>query len=104
MLFRNCLGMMASVSTLARSSGQHDAGEIRERLHLEVPHVDEVPGHRGGGGHGGADQVGAPALALAPLEVAVGGGGATLPRLQAVGVHGQAHGAAGLAPLETGGA
>ena len=46
--------------------------------------------------------MGAAALALAALEVAVGGRGAALARLEPVGVHGQAHGAARLAPLETG--
>jgi hypothetical protein len=56
-----------------------------------------------GGGHGRADQVGAPAGALAAFEVAVAGGGAALARLQPVGVHRQAHAAARLAPLEAGG-
>ena len=43
-----------------------------------------------------------PAAALAALEVAVRGRGAALARLQDVGVHSQAHRAAGLAPLEPG--
>ena len=43
--------------------------------------------------------MGAAALALAALEVAVRGGGAALPRFQLVRVHAQAHGAAGEAPL-----
>ena len=59
-----------------------------------------MPVQRGGGGHGGADEVGAPARALAAFKVAVAGGGAALARLQAVGVHGQAHAASGFAPLE----
>ena len=50
----------------------------------------------------GAHQVGAAAGALAALEVAVRGRGATLARRQPVGVHGQAHGAARLAPFEAG--
>src|SRR3712207_8395492 len=40
--------------------------------------------------------------ALAALEVAVRGRGAALLRREAVGVHGEAHGAAGLAPVEAG--
>src|SRR5271163_2713013 len=36
-----------------------------------LPHVDETAGDRGGGGHGGRDQVGAAAIALAALEIAV---------------------------------
>ncbi len=44
-----------------------------------------------------------PALeALTALEVAVGGRGAALARLQPVVVHGKAHGAARLAPVEAG--
>ena len=44
-------------------------------------------------------QVGAAALALPALEVAVGGRGAALPRRELVRVHAQAHRAAGEAPL-----
>ena len=39
-------------------------------------------------------------VALAAFEVAVGGRGATLLRLQLVGVHAQTHRTSGLAPLE----
>eukprot|EP00958_Prasinococcus_capsulatus_P018438 scaffold2156_cov430-Prasinococcus_capsulatus_cf.AAC.3 len=56
-------------------------------------------GHRREGAHV-REEVRAPAGALAPLEVAVGGGGAALPGQQLVGVHGEAHGAAGLPPVE----
>ncbi len=41
--------------------------------------------------------------ALAAFEIAVAGGGAALAGLEPVGVHRQAHAAAGLAPLEAGG-
>src|SRR3954454_7338068 len=51
-------------------------------------------------GHGGTDQVSAAAGALASFEIAVAGGGAAFARIQPVGVHGQAHRAARLAPLE----
>ena len=43
----------------------------------------------------------APARALSPLEVAVGGGGGALARSQLIWVHAQAHRAAGGTPLRT---
>ena len=52
----------------------------------------------------GGEEVGAASAALAAFEVAVGGGGATFAGLQDVGVHAEAHGAAGLAPLKARGA
>ena len=61
-----------------------------------------MAGDGGGGGHLRADEVGASAAALAAFEVAVAGGGAALAGREDVGVHAQAHGAAGLAPLEAG--
>ena len=75
---------------------------VAARLLLVLPlaDIDEVAGDGGGGGHGGRDQVRAAALALPAFEVAVAGGGAALARLELVGVHRQAHAAAGLAPLE----
>src|ERR1700727_3080649 len=68
-----------------------------------VADVDEAPRDRGGGGHGGRHEMGAASIALAALEIAVRGRGATLARLELVGVHGEAHRAAGLAPLEASG-
>ena len=62
-----------------------------------------MPGHRRCRGHRGADQVGAAAVALPALEVAVAGGRAALAGLQPVGVHRQAHRAARLPPFEAGG-
>ena len=47
----------------------------------------------------GRGQEGAPALALPPLEVAVGGRDGVLARLELVAVHGDAHRAARVAPL-----
>src|SRR5437660_2447783 len=44
----------------------------------------------------------AAALALPPLEIAVGGGGAPFTRAQHVRVHAQAHRASRLAPVESG--
>src|SRR4051812_43835201 len=69
-----------------------------------IPDVHEVPFDGGRGGHLGADEVRAPAAALAALEVAVRGGGAALAGLQDVRVHAQAHRAAGGPPVEPGGA
>src|SRR6058998_1540254 len=46
-----------------------------------------------------ARQEGAPAGPLPPLEVAVAGADGVLPRAELVAVHGDAHRAAGLAPL-----
>src|SRR5262249_22997007 len=51
---------------------------------------------------GGGDEVGARAGALAADEIAVGGGGAALAGRHLVRVHGEAHGAARLAPFEAG--
>src|SRR5207247_6784499 len=53
-------------------------------------------------GHGRAHEMRAGALALASLEVAVGRRGDALVLARRVAVHPDAHGAAGLAPLETG--
>ena len=50
-----------------------------------------MPRQRGSRGHGRADEMGAPAFALAALEVAVAGRGAALAGLELVGVHAQAH-------------
>src|SRR3954447_14367829 len=69
-----------------------------------VADVDEVALDGGRRGHLRADEVGAPAAALASLEVAVRGRGAALAGLEDVGVHAQAHRAARAAPVEAGSA
>ncbi len=57
--------------------------------------------HDGGcGRHGGAHEMRAAALALAPFEVAVRSGGAAIPRADAVGIHREAHGAARFPPFK----
>src|SRR5690242_6091908 len=53
-----------------------------------------------GSRHFRADKMGTTALSLPPLEVTVGGGGASLAGLEDVRVHTQAHRAAGLTPFE----
>src|ERR1017187_5946978 len=74
-------------------------------LLLSFPGADvgEVAGDGGGGGHLRADEVGAASAALTAFEVAVRGARTALAGLENVGVHAEAHGAAGLAPLEAGG-
>src|SRR5690349_9037310 len=93
--------MIWSVSTLLRLSGiatpvwvvnlsmsetrflRRDGGEVGRR--------GERAAHGRRRRHGHRHEVGPAALALASLEVAVGGGGTALPRRQLVGVHAQAH-------------
>ena len=43
----------------------------------------------------------APAPALTPFEITVGGGGAALAGLKPIGIHRQAHGTARFAPFKT---
>src|SRR5271170_1822787 len=62
--------------------------------------VGEVAGDGCGCSHLRADEVRASSASLAAFEIAVAGGGAALAGLENVGVHAEAHGAAGLAPLE----
>src|SRR5438270_11773824 len=66
----------------------------------ELTRVGEVTHDRGRSGHGRTDEVGAPAGALPPLEVAVRGRCAALARREHVRVHAEAHRAAGAAPFE----
>src|SRR5260370_15559148 len=111
-VFRNGLGAIGSVSTLTRSSGITlplcvENGCIVALLldwgDVEFADVDEMACYGGGCGHQRADQVRAAVFALAALEIAVGGAGAAFVGRQNVGVHADAHAAAGIAPLETGG-
>src|SRR3990172_9060864 len=98
--FRNCLGMIWSVSTSARLSGIACPATVVTCLivfllppeaSLEVAHVHEMAGDRRGGGHLRADEVRAAPGALPPLEVAVAGAGAALAGQQDVRVHSQPH-------------
>ena len=59
-----------------------------------------MAGNGGRRGHLRRDQVRASAASLAAFEVAVAGGGAALAGRKNVRIHAQAHGAAGLAPVE----
>ena len=82
------------------------AGEDVDGMHyfvsLELPVADvgEVAGDGGSGGHLWGDEVGAASSALAAFEVAVAGGGAAFAGGEDVGVHAEAHAAAGFAPVE----
>src|SRR4029079_14468938 len=97
--------MIWSVSTSARSSTLTlPAIRVTGSMSAPLPDVDEAPLDGGRGGHLRGHEVGAPATALAPLEVAVGGRGAALARREDVRVHAQAHRSAGAAPVEAGGA
>src|SRR2546421_2775071 len=71
---RNCLGMIWSVSTSSRSRALTPpwtivVGSMSGHLRGPVADVDEAALDGGGGRHLGRDQVGAPAPALAALEV-----------------------------------
>ena len=69
---------------------------------MPVPHIHEMPGDGGGRRHRGRDEVSASLVALAALEITVRCRGATLTGPELVGVHRQAHRAAGLAPFKPG--
>src|SRR5690242_16621166 len=77
------------------------AARLLRHVHAEVADVHKMSGNRGRRGHDGADQMRTAAFALAALEIAIGGAGAALARRKHVLVHGDAHAASGLAPLES---
>ena len=95
---------LVGVDVGARERGDGTLDDL-DRFHLvPLPDVDEMALDRGRGRHLRGDEVGAPAAALTALEVAVGGRGAALARLEDVRVHAQAHRAARGAPVEARGA
>src|SRR5215469_1078067 len=71
-------------------------------METPVANIGEVAGYGGGGGHFGADQVGASPSPLASFKITIAGRSAALAGAQDVGIHSQAHRAARLAPLEAG--
>src|SRR5690606_2579513 len=101
---KNCLGMMASVSTLAASSGTTrpvcwvNFSAMIVSL-FQAANIGEMAGDCRSGGHCRADQMGTPTTALTAFKVTVTGRGTTLAGVQAVVVHGRTHGAARQAPL-----
>src|SRR3712207_3792052 len=116
--FRYSAGMIWSVSTALRRSGAAvPVCVVKASMALRAPVRSDggrdggvgqvggggqLPGQRGGRGDRRGHQVGASALALPALEVAVAGRGRPLPRLELVGVHTQAHRAPRAAPLGAG--
>src|SRR5260370_39749974 len=107
MRFRNCLGMIWSVSTSSRSSGTaspvcvRNASMVLLILKFPIADIGKVAGHGGGGGHHGTHQMGAPTCAPAAFKVAVAGGSAALARGKNIRAHAQPHGASPFAPLKT---
>src|SRR5699024_4148740 len=73
-----------------------EGGQVGVLGQVQIRHRGERAAYGGGGGDQRGDQVGAPALALPALEVAVRGRGGPLPRCELVRVHAQAHRAAGV--------
>src|SRR5712671_6960224 len=82
------------------ASGRRRRVVIDPRHSLPLPHIDKATRDGRRCRHRGRHQVGATLVTLPAFEVAVGGRSAALPRLELVGVHGQAHGATRLAPFE----
>src|SRR5690606_41735174 len=68
----------------------------------KISYINKVTGNGRRCSHCGADQMRAPALALAAFEVAGRGRCTALARLKAVSIQGQAHGTPRLAPFEAG--
>ena len=68
---------------------------------LPIANIDKFARDCGRCGHCRGDQVGASPFALSALEVSVGGRCAALSRIEPIRVHGQAHAATGLPPIET---
>mmetsp|Transcript_15577 Transcript_15577/g.49249 ORF Transcript_15577/g.49249 Transcript_15577/m.49249 type:complete len:529 (-) Transcript_15577:350-1936(-) len=93
--------LRAELPRVERSLRGRGARGLRQ-LGREGAHVLELARDGRGRGHRGAHEVRAALGALAALKVPVRRRGAALLGLQAVGVHAQAHGAAGLAPVEAG--
>src|SRR5580765_5655799 len=89
------------VSTPLGRRGLADRRGFADRR-VQVGRRAEGAADRGGGRDRHRDQMGASALALTALEVAVGRRRAALLRCELVGVHPEAHRASGTAPLSTG--
>jgi hypothetical protein len=66
-----------------------------------MPYIHEMAFDCRGYGHGRRHEMGPPARPLAPFEISIAGRGAALSWLKHVGIHGQAHTAAGFPPLES---
>src|SRR5258708_2345035 len=88
-----CIRVFLSISSrLARCGSTVPTVLLRSTLGKWVrlapgTNVHKVTSHGGGGSHGRTDQMRAATLALPALEVPIAGGGAALPRLQAILIH-----------------
>src|SRR5438876_6365155 len=67
-----------------------------------VADIGKVAGDGGSRGHHGTDKMRTPAAALPSFKIAVAGRRATLGGAQNIGIHSEAHRAAGFTPLEAG--
>src|SRR5689334_15391498 len=106
MRFKNCFGMIWSVSTFARSSGATSpvcfVNGCMFLLELPLAHVGKVALDRRRRRHHRTHEMRAAAASLAAFEVAITRRGTTLSRLKDVGIHSQTHRTARFAPLKTG--
>src|SRR6478752_3500558 len=100
-LTRSSTALASAARAASRGSPVMTCVPARASAHL--PHIDEMTDERSGCGHLRRDQMSAALEALTTLEIAVRGRGGALAGLELVGVHAQAHRAAGLAPFEAGG-
>src|SRR6516165_6305418 len=73
------------------------AGRIENR---PITNVDKVSGDRGGCGHLGRNEMSPSSTALTSFEISIAGGGAAFAGRKDVWIHPEAHGAAGLTPVE----
>src|SRR5947209_19069951 len=95
------LRLMPGGGTRGRPPGINRSRNAKQLMGLVFgSYIDKMPGDSCRGGHRGADQVCAPTATLAPLEVAVAGGGAALAFRERIAVHGDAHAASRLTPLK----
>src|SRR2546425_6839159 len=94
--------MIWSVSMLLLGSGTRRLSNFMVPLLEHRSDVSHHAHHRGRGGGERAHQERAAAFTLASFEIAIAGGDAVLAGLQLIAVHGDAHRAAGLAPVATG--
>src|SRR5450432_4214733 len=83
-------------------SGSFGAIQLLDGLDSKLPHIDEMARNCGSRGHHRADQMRPRVPALAPIKVTIRGAGAAFMRREHVGIHANAHTAAGIPPFESG--
>src|SRR5215475_13823403 len=67
---------------------------------VPLPDIDEMALDGGSYSHGGRHEMRPAACPLSPFYVPIASGSAPFPRLKHVGIHGEAHAAAGFSPLK----